>query len=177
MFSFKGNFGTVLGIVVALVIAVYGGSMVRYMGLQKIQNDEDMYSIYIDKDWHVEYADPAPDVDVSGAFAFDDSRENFIFVVVSPSEEQNFDQDLEQWQKQFEPVGFKYTKCEKKKINGQEVVMYEANVFSGEIPYFQKGFITYKNGNKYAVLAQCKEENKEMMIKDFDKSFKSFKLY
>lgn len=176
MYSLKDNKFRIIGLIVVVILGVVLFNHMRYSGLQKIQSDEDKFSMYVPEEWTVEYADPTPEIDISGAFAYDDSKENFIFVIVSPTQENNYEDDLNNWQKQFEIVNFKFLKSEISKMNGYEAARYEASVTNGEIPYFQKGFVTYHNGNKYQVLAQCREDAKDEMVEVFDKSLKTFKL-
>lgn len=166
----------IAAVIVAILLGVIGANYTRNMGLQKIESEEDMFSIYVPEEWTVEYADPSPTVDVSGAFAYDDTKENFLFIIVSPTETEDYEADLAAWQKQFEIVDFRYLTSEIKTHNGMEVAMYDASIMNGDVPYYQKGFITYANGNKYMVLAQCKDADKEEMTKVFDKSLKTFKL-
>ncbi len=166
----------ILAIIVAVILGVVGTNYTRFAGLQKIENDEDMYSMYVPKNWIVEYADPSPTIDISGAFAYDDTKENFIFIIVSPTTEEDFENDLAEWQKQFEAVNFTYLSSEIQEVKGMKKAVYEATIMNGETPYYQTGFITYANGNKYMVLAQCKEENKTDMLPIFNKSFSTFKL-
>ncbi len=166
----------IIAVILALVLGLGGVNYARYSGLQKIESVEDKFSIYVPEDWTVEYADPSPTVDVSGAFAYDSSKENFIFIIVSPTQTTDYQSDLQAWQKQFETINFKFLSSEIKKLKGLEVAMYDASISNGETPYYQKGFLTYANGNKYMVLAQCKAENKEKLSKTFEKCFDSFKL-
>lgn len=162
-----------IGIIISGLLII---GFTKYWGMQKVEVKEDKFSIYVPNEWTVEYADPSPEVDISGAFAYDNSKENFVFIVVSPSKTQDFKEDLAKWQKQFEIVDFQYINSEITKIDGREVATYDAITMNGETSYYQKGFITYENGNKYVVLAQCKDEEKDVMIKIFDKIFDTFKI-
>ncbi len=166
----------IFALVLALVLGFGGVNYARYSGMQKIESTEDKFSMYVPEGWTVEYADPSPTVDVSGAFAYDNTKENFIFIIVSPAQTMDFQSDLQAWQKQFEAINFKFLSSEIKKHKGLEVAMYDASISNGSTPYYQKGFLTYANGNKYMVLAQCKDENKDELVKTFDKCFNSFKL-
>ncbi len=172
----KSNKGKLLALVLAVILGVGGANLGRNYSFQQMESEEDKFSMNVPKEWTVEYADPQPTVDVSGAFAFDSTQENFVFVIVSPSETMDYEKDLADWQKQFTMVDFKFISSETKKINGQEVVMYEASLMNGDIPYYQKGFITYANGNKYIVLTQCREDMKDSIGKIYDKSLNSFKI-
>ncbi len=166
----------IIALILALALGLGGVNYARYSGLQKIESTEDMFSIHVPKDWTVEYADPSPTIDVSGAFAYDDTKENFIFIIVSPTQSNDYQTDLSAWQKQFEVINFKFLSSEIKKHKGIEVAMYDASITNGSVPYYQKGFLTYANGNKYMVLAQCKEEDKDKMMKIFEKCFNTFEL-
>lgn len=163
-------------VVIVIISSLAFNYFANYWGMQKVGVEEDRFSIYIPDDWTVEYANPSPEIDVSGAFAYDDTRENFIFIVVSPTETPDFKEDLKKWQKQFEAVNFKYISSEITTFNGRDVATYEATTMNGDIPYYQKGFITYENGNKYVVLAQCKGDTKDEMLVVFEKMFDSFKI-
>ncbi len=176
MFLFKNKYSKFVALALAIILGVGGVNYGRNLEFQKMESAEDRFSMNVPKEWTVEYADPQPAVDVSGAFAFDETQENFVFVIVSPSETSDYEKDLSDWQKQFSMVGFKFLSSEVKKINGQEVAMYDASLMNGDVPYYQKGFITYANGNKYIVLTQCREDMKDSMGKIYDKCLNSFKI-
>ncbi len=166
----------VIALIFILILGLMGANYARYSGLQKIESTEDRFSMYVPKGWTVEYADPSPTIDVSGAFAYDNTKENFIFIIVSPTQTMDYQTDLTAWQKQFEVINFKFLSSEIKKHRGLEVAMYDASITNGSIPYYQKGFLTYANGNKYMIFAQCKEEDKETLMKSYDKCLNTFKL-
>lgn len=174
----KNKYTRILAIVLAIVLCYVGVNYTKYVSLQKVESLEDKFQMHVPKDWVVEYADPTPTIDVSGAFAYDTNKDNFIFIIVSPMDGvgSDYEKDLAAWQKQFEIVNFRFLTSEIKTVGDVEMATYEASVINGEVPYFQKGFITYKDGFKYMVLGQCKDENKEQMIKVFEKSFKTFKF-
>ncbi len=172
----KSKKGRFLALALAIILGVGGVNYGRNSGFQKMESAEDKFSMNIPKEWTIEYADPQPTVDVSGGFAFDETQENFIFVIVSPTETMDYEKDLADWQKQFAMVDFKFLSSEGKKINGQEVMMYDASVMNGDTPYYQKGFITYANGNKYIVLTQCREDMKDNIGGIFEKCLNSFKI-
>ncbi len=176
MFLLKNKYSKFVALALAIMLGLGGVNYGRNYGFQKIESAEDKFTINVPKEWTVEYADPQPTVDVSGAFAFDETQENFIFIIVSPSETSDYETDLANWQKQFSMVDFKFLTSEMKKVNGQEVAMYDASLMNGEVPYYQKGFVTYANGNKYIVLTQCREDMKDSMVKIFDICLKSFEI-
>ncbi len=171
----KNNLKLITLGIVALGL-VFGSNSIKYRGQQKISSKEDNYSIYVPKEWNVEYADPSPEIDVSGAFAYDDAKDSFIFVVVSPDDTPEYEDDFANWEQQFKLVEFEYINKNEVAINGTDAMAYESTIMNGTVPYYQTGFLTYKDGKKYMILGQCREENKELMIPIYEKSFNTFKL-